>query len=434
MPHVPTTIPFPPSHLLRAGHDYAKPVETDGYIYFQVYQELMRSKRLKAALRIKSHQSPSTFSKQEKEAIFHLLNKWDKRKRPLIPVESLVDTPQLVEKAMDARFFAEWLEYAKDSRTITGKFLTIGPEGLTWLESQKHSEKEALDHWNQHWFEEWNQLAKHTGLSPVYDDLLRIAEKQQEVPSQINARMRTKEKLFFQFLIHLLQMHGSGQTLFDWKEIGSKGFTRIGGSKVYDSHKDWLLEQLQEQSAYSLEEIGFISLGQIIPIYFAGSLYIDDRQVKAEPLGCLTHLQLGNSSSWKASGDFLILTENRSPLVKMALTGWIRERNGFVICTDGHLKRPHKQFIQQLAKEGMPVYGWVDYDPSGLEIAKQITCLTENDLRFILTTNEKAPNLLGTFYELEEDIVRRKKQHQLIEQEQVLGNPADWDLLFTLNG
>ncbi|MBP1933229.1 hypothetical protein [Ammoniphilus resinae] len=232
---------FPPEHLLKAGQSFAVPEEKDGFIYFHVYQELMRSLRLKASLRIKALPEKVPFTGEERQLIMNLLKKWGKRKKPLFPKELLDHTP-LLEKAMDVQLLAEWLEYASDGRTITAKYLTIGPEGLIWLQNHKELEEEALEEWNRFWFEEFNRLAKHQGLSGVYDDLFRIAMEQKEIIPVTSPRMQAKEKLFFQFLIHLLQMHQNGQTLFDWKEIGSKGtgmasasssFLRLSSSQLF---------------------------------------------------------------------------------------------------------------------------------------------------------------------------------------------------------
>ncbi|RKD25953.1 hypothetical protein BEP19_03240 [Ammoniphilus oxalaticus] len=421
---------FPPNHLLNSNQDYDEPYEKDGFIYYDVYQELSRSIRRKASLRIKPLSIGSTLSPQEMQTISQVLKRWKSVKKPLYLESKVPLNEQLLKRGIETHFFAEWLTYESDGHLLLSKFITIGPEGLKWLVRYHQAEQEELARWNDQWLKDLEELKLQVGLSPVYDDLINIALDQQELLKQVREGKRAKERLFFQFLIHLLKLHLGGQTIFDWKEIGSKGFARIGGSKVYDSQKEWLLEQLEKRSRFSLEEIGFISLGQIIPIYYSGILYQNQRLHDAHPLGCITHLQLKSVIEWNSPASFLIITENRSPLVKMALTGWIQHKNGIVICTDGNLKIPHKKLISQLSIDDKPIYGWVDYDPSGLDIADQIMQITSNKPRFVLTTNEKAPTHVGTFHELAEDIEQRKKQRNFIEQEQILGNPKDWDLLF----
>ena len=67
--------PFPPEHLLKAGQTYGGPDEKDGWIYFRVYQELMRSLRLKASLRIKALPEKVPFTGEERQFIMNLLKK-----------------------------------------------------------------------------------------------------------------------------------------------------------------------------------------------------------------------------------------------------------------------------------------------------------------------------------------------------------------------
>ncbi|MBW7476291.1 DUF2399 domain-containing protein [Paenibacillus oenotherae] len=422
--------------LLRKDEYFSVSYESNSQIYCDVLKESKRTLRKIGSLRItKEHEIT-----QEKIWI-EVIKALSKKKNPLFTKEILVtiftnkskagniDSPNLIIKGIKTGLLAEWIRYGKDGRVIKNIEYTIGPMGYRLIENYRLQETEQLENWKNEWF---TALTKYMGADLNYAAtiLFELAVRQQQIimDTHLSSYKLNKHMLYFQFIIHLLELQTQGKEEFDWKEIGAVGYQEIGGSKMYDSEKEWLLERLQEDTNVSLDQLGFISLGQIVSVYYSGSISLDETNRDSNTISALTDYEINNANIIHTSSNFIIITENRSPLVKMAIKGWTKSRNVLVICCDGQLRSAHKSLLQKIKNKDIPIYIWVDYDKSGLDIAKSLQNILGNppDLKFVLSKSLTEPEKGGTINDLKDQIF----QGRMIEQEQMLGSTIQWDSVF----
>src|SRR5690625_7326529 len=83
----------------------------------------------------------------------------------------------------------------------------------------------------------------------------------------------TKDRVrkFHHFLIAFLQLKRR-QSRMEFKEIGATYYKEIGGSKAFDTYKKVFIERLEKWLNAPINELGIISLGTIVPVYFTGHL------------------------------------------------------------------------------------------------------------------------------------------------------------------
>ncbi|MDT2246910.1 hypothetical protein P7H16_08155 [Paenibacillus larvae] len=111
-----------------------------------------------------------------------------------------------------------------------------------------------------------SSLTHHVSDS-IYWKIEELAESDL-FPSSWSALKRIKCLTFLLAFI----MISNHKELFDWKEIGAQYYGGIGGSKAFDDYKEEFICVLEEWSKQSVEILGMISPGKIIPLYFAGHL------------------------------------------------------------------------------------------------------------------------------------------------------------------
>ncbi|MFC4354251.1 hypothetical protein ACFO0S_04085 [Chryseomicrobium palamuruense] len=213
-----------------------------------------------------------------------------------------------------------------------------------------------------------------TNISRLFTQLK--VEHLMEVNSQWSAR-KTRE--FLQFIVAITELSVRNDS-FDWKEIGAIHFKEIGGSKQFDHYKKEFIEELEKWAQVSSYELGLVSLGQIVPIFFSGAISGHYADYKWGPLHALTDL-LVSKEELSTSAKRLWLVENRAILTRFSAQPYfLEETMSLMISVDGHLRSAHKSTISQLLRnsEISEVIIWCDYDKDGLIISNEIYNLVSN--------------------------------------------------------
>lgn len=215
---------------------------------------------------------------------------------------------------------------------------------------------------------------------------------------------------------------------FDWKEIGAAYYKQIGGSKEFDHYKDEFIDQLENLAQCPAAMLGLTSLGKITPLYFSGQLKGNYSSYQYGLVHSLTDLAI-SQEDYSTDATTIWLVENRGVLTRIASEkDFLRDTHSLILCVDGHLRSSHKQCLLQLLKNSnfMQAVIWTDYDPDGLQIAKEIyeTLLGSGSHVKIkwITTNHK---VLGNWHEYE-DYMKAFLKRGRMEQEEILGGAEDW--------
>ncbi|WP_017690426.1 DUF2399 domain-containing protein [Paenibacillus sp. PAMC 26794] len=215
--------------------------------------------------------------------------------------------------------------------------------------------------------------------------------------------------------------------VFDWKEVGSRYYGAIGGSKAFDIHREEFLSWLEHNSGTSAELLGMISPGRITPMYFAGDLEGQWSTYKAGPVHALTDLSIAQDH-YKTNAEILWLVENRAVLTRMAAEpDFVEQTNSLIVCVDGHMRSSHRTFIQRLLEEDRSIKQailWSDYDADGLLITGEMSAA--------LAGHELVLKFIAHDHQVYQDHAAFKAYMDLLlttthlEQEQVLGKREEW--------
>ena len=234
----------------------------------------------------------------------------------------------------------------------------------------------------------------------------------------------SKKLKFLHFLSAFLQMCLKKEE-FDWKEIGAGYYKEIGGSKQFDANKEEFLEQLEIITQCPAALLGMISLGKITPLYFSGQITGQYSTYQYGPVHALTDLSI-SEENYSTNATNIWLVENRAVLTRMAAEkDFLKENHSLVICVDGHVRSSHKLCIEQLLKNSSveQVLIWSDYDPDGLQIAKELCSIVSHQLlvKWVTADGETLTN-----WEKYENYMRVFLKNKRMEQEVVLGGAAQW--------
>lgn len=229
------------------------------------------------------------------------------------------------------------------------------------------------------------------------------------------------------FLVAAAARIGSGSP-FDWKEIGALYHPGIGASKQFDLHQERLLGWLEAICTVPAEVTGLISLGSLYAVFATGRLQYSacgrERTLDPGAIAAICSDELENLTVIRRPAH-LVLTENRSLLLKAAHSGWTHQHNVLLLGLDG---QPRSGFLRLLKAIGLPPVIWVDADDAGAVIGR---VLTEHEIigRWVLPPLTLTPaSELGDYDTWQ---VRMGQRLELgpTEQEAHLGDPADWRFL-----
>lgn len=212
---------------------------------------------------------------------------------------------------------------------------------------------------------------------------------------------------------------------FDWKEIGAGYYKKIGGSKQFDPYKEEFLDGLESIAQCPAALMGMVSLGKITPLYFSGPITGRYSTYQYGPVHALTDLSIA-VENYSTNASNIWLVENRAILTRMAAEkDFLKDNHSLVICVDGHVRSSHRQCIEQLLTNSdiEQVLIWSDYDPDGLQIAKELYKIVSHQqkIKWVSADGDTLTN-----WEEYEGYMQVFLKNKKMEQEEVLGGAADW--------
>jgi len=248
-------------------------------------------------------------------------------------------------------------------------------------------------------------------------------------------RTSSKYHLGVDFLLALAECLLEMPEGYEWKEIGARFNPSIGGSKYFDQARGELIQMAETVCGVPLDSLGLTSLGSLYPLYILGDLRLargDIKEVYPDDTICaLSNIQVNRTEEAITRAGRIILTENRALLLKMEATGWQRRQSeSLIIGIDGRVRLAHRRLLKMLAATGpgKAFFSWVDTDPSGIDIARQVHEILPHCL-FVSTQLETA--MVLPYHEW---LCRIQEEQDLRdrEQEELLGGPEKWDQIFNI--
>ena len=330
------------------------------------------------------------------------------------------------------------IRFKQDERTIERVKYRMGYRLFTYLNQQALKDRQiVIDQLKNYqkkamiFIEEQgdHQTDRTTMLSPL---LNRIEFSSQWIIEELEAsewfpmNWGTVKRIRYLVFILALIDTAIGQELFDWKEIGARYYEEIGGSKAFDADKDEFITLLEEWMGKPVSMIGLISLGKIVPLFFAGHLIGQWSSFLPGPVHSLTDSSIAQDH-YRTNARILWLVENRAILTRMAAErNFVQDTRSLIVCVDGHLRSSHKRFIQNvLQNSGIEqVLLWSDYDEDGLLIAQEMTEVVGDDaltLKWICHDHQIMTSW-PVYYQYMKELLLQNR----LEQEMVLGGGEDW--------
>ncbi|GKV64963.1 MULTISPECIES: DUF2399 domain-containing protein [unclassified Sporosarcina] len=328
---------------------------------------------------------------------------------------SLAISSKLIQEALRKGWLIQEIRFKSDGRTPDSTVFRMGP-GLEEYERVKKLEAmEADDLLRQ-------TLLQEIEKSNIQFPLLFIRHIKDFVVDTKDEESWGKEKVrkFTEFLLAYLQLRNQ-QSQMEFKEIGATYFRRIGGSKVFDSYRDDFIRRIEKWIDAPISEIGIVSTGSIVPIFFTGNLTGQLSHYSAGTVHATTEIAVMDES-YVTDAEILWLVENRAVLTRMAKElDFLADTSSLIIGVDGQLRGAHRKLIQQLCCNSsiQQIVIWVDYDAAGRVIARDLAELTKGiSVRFI--GNER--NVFMSYPEY----LEWSETVPEAEQEMTLGGPAEW--------
>jgi hypothetical protein len=328
------------------------------------------------------------------------------------------------------------IRFKKDGKTADTQHYRMGFRLYCYQQEQLRAKEKKVDEEFTVWK---NNSFKLTGFSPTFSMRRRnqviqtcqtfiheLCQAQiSELKDYFSANWPVSKKLkFLHFISAFLQLCMQKKE-FDWKEIGAGYYQEIGGSKQFDPYKEEFLDQLESITQYPVASMGLISLGKITPLYFSGPITGQYSSYQYGPVHALTDLSILDEN-YTTNAANIWLVENRAVLTRMAAEkNFLKENRSLVICVDGHVRSSHKLCIEQLLKNSCveQVLIWSDYDPDGLQIAKELYAIVSHQLPIKWVTAE---GKTLTSWEKYENDMQTFLKNKRMEQEEILGGAAEW--------
>ncbi|WP_107838487.1 DUF2399 domain-containing protein [Metasolibacillus meyeri] len=319
-----------------------------------------------------------------------------------------LDEPvETIYQWLSAGWIVREIRYNVDGLSVKEEVYRMGPTYMEVLEQQQAQDQQQYNFQLTLLFTQAEALQ----MPQSFQKAMRF----DVMPSRWNQAKRLK---FIQFCIAFYQL-AQRKDLFDFKEIGATYEDRIGASKMFDAEREEFLAYL-EQFNIDVANYGLVSIGKIVPIYFAGHA---QAALATYEIGAV-HATTDNAvlqTTFTTNNTTLWLVENRAILTRMATESeFLQKSNSFVLCLDGQIRSAHKQLIKQLLCSTIQqVLIWTDYDVAGLTIAKNAIQLLSCPYKIIGRHNQ-----LFTDISLYEQWLQQEGKH---EQEQQLGGREQWE-------
>ncbi|HEY4390444.1 MAG TPA: DUF2399 domain-containing protein [Paenibacillus sp.] len=255
----------------------------------------------------------------------------------------------------------------------------------------------------------------------------RLTIDELEVAELFPAKWSNLKRIQYLHFVLAFILVSNEQDVFDWKEIGAQYYGEIGGSKVFDIHKDEFIRTLELWAGQLAISLGLISPGQITPIYFSGPLEGQWSVHRPGPVHALTDLAVAQDD-YHTTASTLWLVENRGILTRIAADQHFAKKSDcLIICVDGHIRSSHKMLIHQLVANSSinQVLMWSDYDEDGFGIAREMMVAASASklmLKWICHDHQIITNWMDY-----QTYMKKLLQESSLEQEQVLGGYKDWN-------
>lgn len=336
-----------------------------------------------------------------------------KSRRTKLPISD-----ELLSEALQKGWLIQEIRFKPDGRTPASIVYRMGP-GL--YEYEKRRMEEAL---------EADRLLTQKLLSEInvtQDRLLQKLMREMEhfALEEVDSEGWGKERVhkFTHFLMAFLQLKKQ-QKQMEFKEIGANYYRRIGGSKEFDTYRDAFIARIEKWIEAPISEIGIVSTGFIVPIYFTGDV---TGEFSKYSVG-VVHATTDNAvavEEFSTTAHIIWLVENRAILTRMATERqFLISTSSLVIGVDGQVRGAHRKMIQQLCRSSSieKIMIWVDYDDAGIVIARELASIVDRmKIRFVGTD--------GKVFDAHGEYAAWVKSINDAEQEMTLGGPTEWRIL-----
>lgn len=335
------------------------------------------------------------------EAVLALHLKPNSKRRKLS-----MDEDRILE-ALHNGWLIEEIRFEKDGRTPAARHYRMGP-GLYTYETMKKEGEIRDEELVRKTLQEEIERSQSFLPAQFYENL------QQFSVETIDAESWGKERLlkFQHFLIAFLRLRRQ-QNRIEYKEIGATYYKKIGGSKEFDHYRAFFIGRLEKWLNAPIHEIGIISVGAIVPVYFTGQLIGRFSQYSIGTVHATNDIAV-TAEDFKTTATVLWLVENRAVLTRMATeVEFLKEMNAFVVGVDGQIRGAHRKLIQQLCQQGtvQKVMIWLDDDKAGGMIARDLVHLVSHhpyriigNEEMIFDTYERYKNWLATVPNAEQEM------------------------------
>lgn len=328
---------------------------------------------------------------------------------------SLAISEELKQEALHKGWLIQEIRFKSDGRTPDRLMYRMGPGVAEFERLKKMNAMEAEDSLRQALLTE---LENVQAILPV-KFMQNIKEFVVE-PKDKEVWGKERVGKFTEFLLAYLRLRNQ-QSHMEFKEIGATYYKRIGGSKVFDAYRDEFIGRIEKWIDAPISEIGIVSTGTIVPIFFTGNLTGDYSSYSLGTVHATTEIAV-TDECYVTSARVLWLVENRAVLTRMAKeVAFLKEMSSLVVGVDGQVRGAHRKFIQKLCQNPsiQQIIIWVDHDAAGRIIARDLKNLTEGiPVRFIGTEG----NVFTTY----SAYIKWSETIHEAEQEMTLGGPAEW--------
>lgn len=343
------------------------------------------------------------------EAILKLNLKPNARRQSL-PLSESIKT-----EALHKGWIIQEVRFKKDGRTPLSTNYRMGP-GLFTYEKLKNEEIEKEDDLLKQILQAEIKRSKEIVPIKFYESIQLFSEETIDSESWGKDRVRK----FTHFLIAYLQLRRQ-QTRIEYKEIGATYYKIIGGSKAFDHYREVFIARLEKWLGAPIQELGIMSVGSIVPLFFTGNLGGRFSQYSIGTVHATTEIAV-TEEDFRTTANILWLVENRAVLTRMAKeVAFLAETGSLVVGVDGQLRGAHRKLIQQLCQQGavQQILIWVDYDRAGDIIARDLVSLIDG-LPYRIVGNE------GNVFTTYEAYIEWSATVPHAEQEMTLGGQAEW--------
>lgn len=321
----------------------------------------------------------------------------------------------LLEEALQKGWIIQEVRYKSDGRTPASMIYRMGP-GL-FLYEQRQQEKEAK---NMRVLKETLQEEIDKSSDIFSSSFLTCVRRFAQMDKDEEAWGKERYKTFHHFLIAILRLKRE-KTRMEYKEVGATYYREIGGSKAFDGYKKHFIQRLEKWLEAPIHELGIISQGTIVPIYFSGKVSGKFSSYDVGVVHATTDLSIADEH-YQTDAEVLWLVENRGVLTRMAReVSFIRDTNSFILGVDGQVRGAHRKMIQQLISSPTikRVMVWTDVDQAGYVI-------TRNLVEGIQKVPYRIVGNDGKIFSSYDDYIEWARDKQYAEQEMTLGGVSDW--------